>query len=145
MTALEVLEKVARVLSYLVSILTFLTLVIKPIRNWVIGKVIQITHKEEVEELSKGFNEFKKWVKEEMTEMKQMLFENERDRLKGELFNYGNKCRRGKALTLEEFRYIQEVYQKYSCTLHCNHNGTEEYEYIRNYFESPYNKELIEK
>ena len=145
MKALDVLEELARYSGYILSVIALIVLIVKPIRNWVVKKIIAITKKEEVEELTKGFKEFKERIESDVAEIKEMLFVNERDRLKGELFNYGNRCRRGNPLTLEEFRYVQEVYQKYNGTLHCNHNGTEEYNFIRDYFNSQYNQDLIKK
>lgn len=141
MTAIEILEKAGGISGYVISIITLAVLVIKPVREWVVKKVITITHKEKIDELSKELCD----LKEQMSEIMRMLFENEKDRLKGELFNCGNRCRRNIPLTLEEYRYIQDVYQKYNSQLHCNHNGTEEYEFIRDYFNSYDNQEKIKR
>lgn len=141
MTAIEILKKIGGISGYVISIITLAVLVIKPVREWVVKKVITITHKDKIDEMSKELGD----LKEKMSEIMQMLFENEKDRLKGELFNCGNRCRRNIPLTLEEFRYIQDVYQKYNSQLHCNHNGTEEYEFIRDYFNSYDNQEKIKR
>ena len=61
---------------------------------------------------------------------------NESDRLKSELFACGNQCRRGIVLHPEEFDHIREVYKKYNEELGQNHNGTMEFEYIYNYYNS---------
>lgn len=62
------------------------------------------------------------------------VFENERDRLRGELFNCGSRCRRGIPLTIEEYRFISSVYEKYSNSLHANSIGTDEWHFIQEYF-----------
>ena len=61
---------------------------------------------------------------------------NESDRLKSELFACGNQCRRGIVLHPEEFDHIREVYKNYNEELGQNHNGTMEFEYIYNYYNS---------
>lgn len=62
------------------------------------------------------------------------VFENEQDRLRGELFNCGNRCRRGIPLTLEEYRFISQEYDRYSHELHCNGIGKLEFQFITDYF-----------
>lgn len=148
----EIIKNIAQYAGYITTIFILIGLVFKPVRKWIVQKMIIFTHKKEIDELFKSISNINKYVKNgfkefetDIVEIKQMLFVNEKDRLKGELFNYGNKCRRGDPITLEEFRYIQEVYTKYNETLHCNHNGTEEYEFIRDYFNSKKNQENIKK
>lgn len=146
MTFLEIIKNGGAICGSAISIVTFLALIIKPVRKWLVNKIVAITHKKEIEAQEKKLNSLAKElaeVKGVINEIKELLFINEKDRLKGELFNCGNRCRRNIPLPLEEYRYIQEVYQKYSDELHCNHNGTEEYEYIRDYFNSVDNQEKI--
>ena len=62
------------------------------------------------------------------------VLDNESDRLKSELYNCGNRCRRGIRLYAEEFEHIRSVYHKYSEVLHCNHDGTKEWEFIFDFY-----------
>lgn len=146
MTFLEIIKTGGAVCGSALSILAFIMVIIKPIRKKVVSKIITVTHKKEIEAHGKELNSLAQElseVKGVINEIKELLFINEKDRLKGELFNCGNRCRRGIPLQLEEYRYIQEVYQKYSDELHCNHNGTEEYNFIRDYFNSLDNQEKL--
>ncbi|MBR2589862.1 MAG: hypothetical protein IKE65_02960 [Clostridia bacterium] len=104
------------------------------------------TQDEKLNKAFKEIDEVKSTVKEtakSVDEVKDLIFINERDRLRGELFNCGNRCRRGIPLMLEEFRYIQEVYKKYNSVLKCNSIGTDEYNFICAYFHSKENQEKI--
>lgn len=84
-------------------------------------------------------------VTESLAELSGRIFRNEKDRLRGELFNCGNRCRRGIPLTGEEFRYIQGVWTKYSEELHCNSIGEDEYIFIKDYFNSKENQDRLNK
>lgn len=55
---------------------------------------------------------------------------NERDRLKHIIFEYGNRVRRKECLSGEEFRYLQQVFEKYT-SLDGNGIAHDEYELIR--------------
>ena len=84
-------------------------------------------------------------VTETLSELSDRIFRNEKDRLRGELFNCGNRCRRNITLTGEEFRYIQGVWTKYSEELHCNSIGEDEYKFIKDYFNSKENQDRLNK
>lgn len=64
------------------------------------------------------------------------VLENEADRLRDVLFTCGNACRRKVPLDGESYRHIQDVYKKYSETLHQNGAGHDEYEFITKYYNS---------
>ena len=59
---------------------------------------------------------------------------NERDRLRQELFRYGNLARRGAKISGEEFRYLQECFEKYT-RLGGNGIAHDEYELVRAYYD----------
>lgn len=64
------------------------------------------------------------------------VLENERDRIKSELSEYASRCARGLKIYPEEMVHIEEMYTKYSDTLHCNHTGTQNYNIIVNYYKN---------
>lgn len=64
------------------------------------------------------------------------VLENERDRIKSELSEYASRCARGLKIYPEEMVHIEEMYAKYSDTLHCNHTGTQNYKIIVNYYKN---------
>ena len=80
-----------------------------------------------------------------ISELKDRILKNESDRLRSELFSCGNRCRRDIPLSGEEFRHIQDVFIKYSEDLKCNGIGEDEYNFIKDYFNSKNNQEKLNK
>ena len=66
--------------------------------------------------------------------MKSNVLENEADRLRSELFDCGNRCRRRIRLHPEEMDHIRDVYTKYSEKLHKNGPGEREFNFIVDYY-----------
>lgn len=64
------------------------------------------------------------------------MLENERDRIKSELSEYASRCARGLKIYPEEMVHIEEMYSKYTNTLHCNHSGTQNYNIIVDYYKN---------
>ena len=75
-------------------------------------------------------------IDSKLDDLSARVLENEADRLRDVLFGCGNNCRRGIFLDTDSYRHIQEVYLKYSETLHKNGPGKQEYNYITNYYNS---------
>lgn len=67
--------------------------------------------------------------------------DNECDRIRAEMFNYGRLARGCHHISTEEWRHIQDIYYKYHEVLRGNGQVTEEYNYIREYYYSQYKKE----
>ena len=80
-----------------------------------------------------------------VSELSDRIFRNEADRLRSELFDCGNRCRRGIPLSGEEFRHIQDTFKKYSEELKCNGIGEDEYNFIKDYFNSKKNQDRLNK
>lgn len=154
---IEITKNISVVLGTIISLITLTTLIVKPIRQKFINFIRKSTNDDEQNNLIKSQGEAIEKENENIIEIKNQLdkivetisalnekvFNNEKDRLRGEIFNCGNRCRRGIPLSREEFRYIQSVYEKYSVELHCNSIGTEEYNFIRDYFNSTDNQNNI--
>ena len=70
----------------------------------------------------------------QLEQVKSNVLENEADRLRSELFDCGNRCRRRIRLHPEEMEHIRAVYQKYSAVLHQNGPGEAEFKFITNYY-----------
>ena len=99
--------------------------------------------KNEINDVKKEIGGVKTELSNVKEDLSDKIFKNEKDRLKSELFDCGNRCRRKMPLYLEEFRHIQAVYEKYHDELHANGNGKEEYDFISTYFNSQFNQDLI--
>ena len=71
-----------------------------------------------------------------LDKLDQRVLENERDRIKSELSEYASRCARGMKIYPEEMVHIEEMYEKYSNQLHCNHTGTQNYNTIATYYKN---------
>lgn len=162
----ELIKSLGVIVGFVISCITLLGICIKPIRKYFIDKIIKISNKDYYDKALKRQDEVIKKqgeiLCEEQSEIKDIkimlndisktlaelsarMFNNEADRLRSELFDCGNRCRRGIPLSGEEFRHIQQVFRKYSEVLHCNGIGEEEYNFIKDYFNSKENQELLNK
>lgn len=70
----------------------------------------------------------------QLEQVKSNVLENEADRLRSELFDCGNRCRRRIRLHPEEMDHIRDVYRKYSEVLHKNGPGEKEFNFISDYY-----------
>ena len=62
--------------------------------------------------------------------------DNERGRLRQEIFNYGNKARKHERIDGEHFRYLQDCYHKYHDELEGNSIAMDEYMFVERYYNS---------
>ena len=70
----------------------------------------------------------------QLNQVKDNVLENEADRLRSELFDCGNRCRRHIRLHPEEMEHVRAVFDKYSNVLHQNGPGEAEFKFITNYY-----------
>lgn len=119
---IDILKDIAAIIGLILSIIALAAYIISPLRKF--KSTIQS-------------------MLDKLDELNNMIFKNEKDRLRSELFNCGNRCRRNIPLYPEEFRFVQTVYQKYKDELHCNSIGTDEYIFIEQYFNSEENQKNI--
>lgn len=73
-------------------------------------------------------------LKNDINQVKTNVLENEADRLRSELFDCGNRCRRKIRLHPEEMDHIRDVFDKYSRVLHQNGPGEAEFKFISKYY-----------
>lgn len=73
-------------------------------------------------------------LKIQLEQVENNVLENEADRLRSELFDCGNRCRRNIRLHPEEMEHIRVVFNKYSNVLHQNGPGEAEFNFITNYY-----------
>lgn len=155
--AIEVIKIIGTVISTIIGATTLCGICVKPLRKIIIRKIKEWSNSDNqskvIQSQQKALNKEEKAIQEiksivenmsnVISDLNDRVFQNEKDRLRSELFNCGNRCRRGITLYNEEFRYIQGVYEKYSVELHCNSIGTDEYNFIRDYFYSKENQNKI--
>lgn len=150
-----VIKDITTVVGCLISCITLTTLFIKPIRKWVIDRVVKVTHTEEINNQNKiisqhteqisGLRSSIDQVVQILNEVKSDIHDNEKNRLRNELFNYGNRCRRGIALFYEEWEYIRIIGDRYLHRLNENSIGEDEYNFIRDYYYSDENQDKIKQ
>lgn len=156
---MEVLKLISTILGLIISLSAVCGICIKPLRKFIIKKISEWSNQESQDnaiqtqnEMIQKQNETIKEIKDTVnqvvaivSELSDRIFKNEADRLRSELFDCGNRCRRHIPLSGEEFRHIQEVFKKYSDELHCNSIGEDEYKFIKDYFNSETNQDRLNK
>ena len=166
MEVVDIFKTISSIVGGILSLGTLCGIVIKPLRNAIIRKIKQWSakdeHDKEIQKQKQIIQQQGDAIKKEeeaiqdikdalnnlveiVSELSNRIFKNEADRLRSELFNCGNRCRRGIPLSGEEFRYVQGVFQKYSEELHENSIGEEEYNFIKDYFNSKINQDRLNK
>ena len=154
---MELIKNVAAVVGCVSACIALIITVFKPIRATIISYIKYKTDESKSEQerldilnqiavlnqtvavLTDAVNESRNdnaAIMKRIDGLQEKVLLNESDRLKSELFACGNQCRRGMVLHPEEFDHIREVYKKYNEDLGQNHNGTMEFEYIYNYYNS---------
>lgn len=66
--------------------------------------------------------------------------DNERSRIRRDIMKYGDIARKGESISSRAFESLRLDYEKYHGALHGNGIVTEEYEFIRDYYNNNYSK-----
>lgn len=138
---MEVFKNIATVVGCISACIALLVTIIKPLRQKIIDSFIkkaQDTKREEkIDKMDKKIDkllETNKGLEDRLTRVESNVLENEADRIRAELFDCGNRCRRGIRLHPEEMDHIRAVYHKYKHVLHQNHEGDAEFDFILEYY-----------
>ena len=138
---MEIFKNIATVVGCISACIALLAMIIKPFRQWIIDSFVEKSQRanfqKEIDNLNKKLDESlanDANIQARLERVEKNVLENEADRLRSELFDCGNRCRRGIRLHPEEFDHIQNIYSKYSNVLHKNHEGEVEYNFISNYY-----------
>lgn len=138
---MEIFKNIATVVGCISACIALLVTIIKPFRKRIIDSIVRKAQSQEIksdlklmnEKIDKLLNDNKD-MRLRLDRVEKNVLENEADRIRAELFDCGNRCRRGIRLHPEEFDHIQNIYSKYSNVLHKNHEGEVEYNFISNYY-----------
>lgn len=138
---MQTVTNIAAVVGCISACMALLIAIFKPLRKHVIDT---FTRKSQEKNLNEQVNTIvgkldALLVKHDkldarLTSVEKKVSDNEADRLRAELFDCGNRCRRGIRLHPEEMIHIQAVYTKYSEVLHQNGTGKDEYHFICDYY-----------
>ncbi len=138
---MEIFKNIATVVGCISACMALSIAIIKPLRQWVIDSFVRTSQQnalnEKIDKMDKKMDKVldqNEQHEARLTRVEKNVLENEADRIRAELFDCGNRCRRGIRLHPEEFDHIKEIYRKYTEVLHQNHEGETEYNFIHNYY-----------
>ena len=145
---MEIFKNIATVVGCISACMALLIAIVKPLRQWVIDSFVRKSQQKKLEEQNKQLKEQIEKVDKKidkmlendekldkrLTRVEKNVLDNEADRIRAELFDYGNRCRRGIRLHPEEFEHIRDIFHKYKNVLHQNHEGDTEFNFIYDYY-----------
>ncbi len=138
---MEVFKNIATVVGCISACSGLLIAIIKPLRQRLIDSFIRKTkdtkRDETIDKMDKKIDTLlatQKCLDDRLTRVETNVLENEADRIRAELFDCGNRCRRGIRLHPEEMEHIRMIYHKYKNVLHQNHEGDAEFDFITKYY-----------
>lgn len=138
---MEIFTSIAAVVGCISACITLAVTIIKPLRQRLINSLIRKAKDDKIDEsIAKMDKKIDKLLDanqnldDRLTRVEDNVLENEADRLRSELFDCGNRCRRGIRLHPEEMEHIRVVFTKYSQKLQQNGTGEAEYLFICDYY-----------
>lgn len=138
---IEVFKSIATVVGCISACIALSITIIKPFRKWLIDSFVRQSQAKEVKTkidnmvamMNQSLDNDAEFERR-LSRVEENVLKNEADRLRSELFDCGNRCRRGIRLHPEEMEHIREVYNKYSLELHKNGPGEREFNFISDYY-----------
>lgn len=137
---IDVIKDISAVVGCISACIALLLTFVKPLRKHIVNKIAQrkkINKIDKIDQIDQKIDMLLKNdenFREELEKVKKNVLDNESDRIRAELFDCGNRCRRGIRLHPEEMEHIRTIFHKYTSVLHQNHEGETEYNFICNYY-----------
>ena len=138
---MEIFTIIATIVGCISTCIALAITIIKPLRQRLIDSFIRKAKDDKRDETIAKMDEkidklldSYQTLKDEVTRVKENVLDNEADRIRAELFDCGNRCRRGIRLHPEEMDHIRAIYHKYKNVLHQNHEGDAEFDFITKYY-----------
>ena len=138
---MELIKNIAAIVGCIMTCLGLLTTIIKPLRRWLINSFVKKSQdtkrNDKIDDMDKKLDkllEKNQSLDDRLTRVEENVLENEADRIRAELFDCGNRCRRGIRLHPEEMEHIRAIYHKYKDVLKQNHEGDAEFDFITQYY-----------
>ena len=138
---MEIFKNIATVVGCISACIALAVTIIKPLRRKIgesFVKKSQDAHRNnKIDNMDKKIDkllEKNQSLEDRLTRVEENVLENEADRIRAELFDCGNRCRRGIRLHPEEMDHIRAIYHKYKDVLHQNHEGDAEFDFITQYY-----------
>ena len=138
---MEIFKNIATVVGCFSAIIALAMTIIKPFRKWLIDSFVRQSQAKEVKAkidnmvtmMNQSLDNDEAFERR-LSRVEENVLKNEADRLRSELFDCGNRCRRGIRLHPEEMEHIRAVFRKYSEKLGQNGTGESEYNFICDYY-----------
>ena len=138
---IEVFKSIATVVGCISACIALSVTIIKPLRQRLVDSFIRKAKDDNRDEaISKMDKKIDKLLatnqnlESRLATVEDNVLKNEADRLRSELFDCGNRCRRCIRLHPEEMEHIRAVFRKYSQKLGQNGTGSAEMDFITNYY-----------
>lgn len=138
---MEIFTTIAAIVGCISACIALAMTIIKPFRKWIIDSFVRQSQAKEVKAkidnvvsmMNQSLSNDAAFERR-LSRVEQNVLENEADRLRSELFDCGNRCRRGIRLHPEEMEHLRAVFAKYSQKLKQNGAGEAEYNFICDYY-----------
>lgn len=133
-------QTTAGIASSISTIIGLLTLILwNPIKKIILKrKEAKKKKADEEAEFRRSMLDFASSTNKRMESMEKSIDDNEKDRIRREMFTFASECRRGEKHTLDEFRHVISIKEKYDdlLTKTGDKNGVfnAEYDYIMDIF-----------
>lgn len=138
---MEIFKNIATVVGCISACIALLVTIVKPLRQKLIDlfakRAQDAKRNDKIDKMDKKMDKLLETIQcleDRLTRVEKNVLENEADRIRAELFDCGNRCRRGIRLHPEEMDHIRTVYHKYKNVLHQNHEGDAEFDFILKYY-----------
>lgn len=138
---LDTIKDIAAVVGCISACIALLTTIIKPLRQRFIDAIVKkskdTSRDDKIDKMDKKIDKLlanNKCLEDRLTSVEKNVLDNEADRIRAELFDCGNRCRRGIRLHPEEMEHIRAIYHKYKDVLKQNHEGDAEFDFITQYY-----------
>lgn len=138
---MEIFKNIATVVGCISACAGLLIAIIKPLRQSIINSFVKksqdATRDEKIDSMNNKIDkllEKNEQLEDKIARVEKNVLDNEADRIRAELFDCGNRCRRGIRLHPEEMEHIRTIYHKYKKVLKQNHEGDNEFDFITNYY-----------
>ena len=138
---IEILKSITTVVGCISACIALAVTIIKPLRQRFIDSLIRKAKDDKrdatIAKMDKKMDQLLdsyQCLSDEVARVKENVLDNEADRIRAELFDCGNRCRRGIRLHPEEMDHIRAIYHKYKDVLHQNHEGDAEFDFITKYY-----------
>ena len=138
---MEIFKNIATVVGCISACIALSITIIKPLRLKIIDSFVkkaQDSQREaKIDSMDKKIDKLlakNESLDDRLTRVEENVLENEADRIRAELFDCGNRCRRGIRLHPEEMEHIRAIYHKYKNVLKQNHEGDAEFDFINKYY-----------